>query len=69
LPDNPQQVIATALELKRPIYIIYIGDDPEGKAFMEKLARLTGGSANFVNINNSKMLSSSIKEEIKRITR
>lgn len=42
-PDDPQGTLAYASQMQSPIDAIYIGTDPGGKEFMEKLAAATRG--------------------------
>ena len=45
LPDNQKSALEAAKQVGCPIGIVFLGDDPEGREFMEKLAQLTGGKS------------------------
>jgi uncharacterized protein with von Willebrand factor type A (vWA) domain len=59
-PDGPQEALQVAKTYKNKIDVIYIGpeDHPEGRKFLEQLARTSGGQA--VTADRAKELSATI---------
>jgi len=45
LPDDQERALVTAINLRLPVHIIFVGDNPAGRRFMETLAAATKGSA------------------------